>query len=184
VIDAARMAGLDGPNRSYDQQNIADAPTTTFTFVDQGRTHTVSVYALDMGGGPVEDAGGSEEAQARQDLSELRSKLSDLERWLPPGSVGPESAFAFDQARIYVEDPAPKDPSLAQEPIAWPLAPLASFGEAIPDQVALRCGTVGGSDLATIRPLLSAANELTPWRSDGRPYGLVVRPLLPDESGC
>jgi hypothetical protein len=28
------------------------------------------------------------------------------------------------------------------------------------------------------------ANELTPWRNDNHLYGLIFRPLLPDESGC
>ena len=33
-------------------------------------------------------------------------------------------------------------------------------------------------------PLVEQANQLTPWTSDGSQYGLLFRPLLPDESGC
>jgi hypothetical protein len=185
VVDAAREAGLDGPDHAYDRQTVADAPTTTFTFVDGGRTHVISVYALDVGGAPIADAGGSDEAQARQALSEFRSKLFDLERWLPAGSVGPESSFDADEVRVYVQEPATSDPTLAQEPVDWPLDdPLATFGEPVPDQQALRCGTVTGADLDTLRPLFEQSNELTPWRSEGRSYTLILRPLLPDESGC
>ena len=164
---------------------MADAPTTMFTFVEGGRTHVISVYALDVGGAPIADAGGSDEAQARRALSEFRSKLFDLERWLPAGSVGPESTLEPDAIRVYVQEPATSDPTLAQEPIDWPLAePLATFGRPVPDQPALRCGTVSGDDLDTLRPLFEQSNELTPWRSDGTSYTLILRPLLPDESGC
>jgi hypothetical protein len=185
LVEAARLAGLDGPDRSYDRQSVADAPTTTFTFVDGGGTHVISVYALDIGGGTVAGPSGSDEAQARRQLSQLRTKLLDLERWLPSGSVGPQSSYDYDEVRIYLQEPAVRDPSLAQKPIAWPLAqPLATFGEPLAEQPGLRCGTAGGVDLDTLRPLLAEANELTPWRSEGRTFSLIVRPLLPDESGC
>jgi hypothetical protein len=84
-----------------------------------------------------------------------------------------------------VQEPETSDPTLAQEPIDWPLTePLATFGRPVPDQPALRCGTVSGDDLHTLRPLFEQSNELTPWRSDGTSYTLILRPLLPDESGC
>jgi hypothetical protein len=185
IVDAAREAGLDGPDHAYDRQTVADAPTTTFTFVEGSRTHVISVYALDVGGAPIADAGGSDEVQARRALSEFRSKLFDLERWLPAGFVGPESTFEAHAIRVYVQEPATSDRTLAQEPIDWPLAePLATFGLPVPDQPALRCGTVGGDDLDTLRPRFEQSNELTPWRSDGTSYMLILRPLLPDESGC
>ncbi|HVA85136.1 MAG TPA: hypothetical protein VNF73_02335 [Candidatus Saccharimonadales bacterium] len=41
-----------------------------------------------------------------------------------------------------------------------------------------------GADLATVEPLLQRASTLTPWTSGGHRWSIVVRPLLPDESGC
>jgi len=184
VMDAARKAGLDGPDRAYDTQPIADAPTTTFTFVEGGRRHVISAYALDTGGQP-RPGGTSGEARARRALADLRSKLFDLEHWLPAGSVGAESRFAFDGLRVYVEPGATRDVGLQEPPLDWPLAvPLATFGSPVAGRQELRCGTVEGTDLAALRPLAGRSNQLSPWRSGGAEYTLVLRPLLPDESGC
>ena len=46
ILEAARAAGLFGPDRQYTTMTISDAPTTTFTLVSDGRRHTMSVYAL------------------------------------------------------------------------------------------------------------------------------------------
>ncbi len=44
--------------------------------------------------------------------------------------------------------------------------------------------TYGVADLDTLLSLARSANELTPWASDGTQYGLIFRPLLPDEHTC
>ncbi len=33
-------------------------------------------------------------------------------------------------------------------------------------------------------PAVRNANQISPWTSDGKTYGITFRPLLPDESGC
>jgi hypothetical protein len=43
---------------------------------------------------------------------------------------------------------------------------------------------VEGDDLATLLPAVQHATQITPWTDDGSTYGIVFRPLLPDESGC
>ena len=48
----------------------------------------------------------------------------------------------------------------------------------------MRCGVVDGADLDTLWPILEKANALTPFTSGGKEYTFLVRPLLPDESGC
>ncbi|MGQ0669420.1 MAG: hypothetical protein ACT4PO_07075 [Actinomycetota bacterium] len=185
ILEAARAAGLAGPDRSYDCSSIADAPTTTFTFVDGDGTHVVSAYALAEG----LDCPGLEESErdARATLLDLQTMLSDLRSWLPEGSVGEEQPFEFDELRVFVGafDTIPEDPYLEQPVIDWPLAqPLASFGEPVADLEGFRCGTVHGEDLAQLLPSAKSANELTPWASDGATYHLLFRPLLPDENGC
>jgi hypothetical protein len=126
-----------------------------------------------------------EEQAARQALVDFQNRLYDLTSWLPEGSVGPEGPFTPSALRVYVQDPAPAgDPALHQEPVAWPLSPpLASFG-AVDPATGFQCGTVASEDLDLLLRLAQGANELTPWTSEGREYGLTFRPLLPDESGC
>ena len=125
-----------------------------------------------------------EEQAARQALVDFQNRLFDLTSWLPDGSVGPEGPYTPSALRVYVQDPPADDPALHQEPVAWPLStPLASFG-AVDPATGFQCGTVEGEDLDLLLPLAQAANELTPWTSEGRAFGLTFRPLLPDESGC
>lgn len=185
ILEAARAAGLAGPDRSYDCSAIADAPTTTFTFADSSGTHVVSAYALAE---ELDCPGlGESERDARAALLDLQNRLSDLRSWLPEGSVGEDRPFEFDELRVFVGayDTIPEDPYLEQPVVDWPLSqPLASFGEPVADLEGFRCGTVQGEDLARLLPLAGSANELTPWASDGSTYHLLLRPLLPDENRC
>ena len=62
---------------------------------------------------------------------------------------------------------------------------LATAGSApIPGDDSLRCQVISGDDVTTVMPLLEGANQATPFRSGDADYTLVVRPLLPGESGC
>jgi hypothetical protein len=176
ILAAARKAGLLGSNRHYDNPRIADAPTTTFTVVANGSRHVVSVYALGMEGP------GDSYPSDRSVLAAFQGKLSDLQSWLPAGSLGPEGPFRTDELRVYVMPYQPPE-DLAQPPMDWP---GGSFGGFLPvvDLTYVRCGTVSGSALPAALSAAGSAKELTPWRADGQRWTLVFRPLLPDESGC
>ena len=180
ILAAAKEAGLLGPDRSYDTMRVADAPTTTFTLVQDGVTHTVSVQALGIDQ-PVPDMP-ADEAEARTKLSALQAKLGDLASWLPRGSLGEEAPFQTDELRAFVFPyQAPQD--LMQKAVDWPLGSLAGFTP-LASMADVRCGTVSGDDLLRVLPTVEQANELTPWLVDGQRWALVFRPLLPDESGC
>jgi hypothetical protein len=183
ILEEAQRAGLLGEDPSYDYPCVTDLPTTTFTLVAGGRTHTVSAYALgfeDQMTGSCPDV----DVEARAKLLAFSTQLGDLGRWLPEGSVGRTEEYVPDEMRIYVT-PYREDPDLEQTPAEWPLAgSLADFGEPDPDLTDIRCGVVGGADLQTLLPQARASNELTPWTGDGEPVGLIFRPLLPDERGC
>ncbi len=180
ILEATRGAGLFGPNRHYDFPCIADVGTTTFTLNAEAEHHVVSAYALSEGQSdcPGVDTG------ARAKLARFQAKLGDLRSWLPEGSVGQDGQYAFTELRVYVR-PYTGDPTLSEREVAWPLTtPLADFGQAVANLPDTRCGVVGGDELATLLPDVRSANELTPWTSEGRSYGLLFRPLLPDEHGC
>lgn len=183
ILRAARDAGLMSGDATYDFRCIADAPTTVFTVNAGGSSSTVAASALSEGQGECPGA----DAQARSMLAAFQAKLGDLRRWLPDGSIGPEEPFEPAAIRLYVGRYAGQA-DLPQEAITWPLAPpLDAFGTPLTGQAAglqLRCGVVAGDELPTLLPDLASANQLTPWRSDGAEYRLLVRPLLPDEHGC
>lgn len=185
ILEEARKAGLLGRDATYDYPCVADVPTTTFTVVAEGVTHTVSAYAL----GFTEAAGQSAECpgvdtEARQKLYDFQVKFGDLRSWLPEGSIGPERGFEPTEMRVYVL-PYRGDPQLEQPPVDWPLAPgLDAFGDPDPNLADIRCGVVGGNDLSTLMPDARSANELTPWANEGSKFALIFRPLLPDEHSC
>ncbi len=109
-------------------------------------------------------------------------RLSDVPGWLGP-EVGPGRPHAAAAYGILV-GPPPEEPVVGQAPTAWPLGSLASFGSPLVGDPERRCGLVTGEAAATLRPLLEAATEITPWFDPDAPnrhYGLVVRPLLPGD---
>jgi hypothetical protein len=188
ILAEAQKAGLLGEDATYDYPCVADLPTTTFTVVAEGQTHTVSAYALGFEAGttgatgPCGDA--AIDAEARAKLLAFSTELGDLRGWLPEGSIGDDMPYTPTELRVYVR-PYVGNPDLEQQPTEWPLStPLASFGAADKNLDETRCGVVSGADLETLLPLANAANELTPWKSDGKDYALIFRPLLPDEHGC
>ncbi|MDQ4149425.1 MAG: hypothetical protein M3164_05465 [Actinomycetota bacterium] len=183
ISEAARRAGLASGNKHLPLETVADAPTTTFTFVENGTRHVVTAYALgmedeDMNVPPAD-------REARKALAGLRERLSGLESWLPPGSLGEEFPYDFKELRMFVRAGAPSPgPGLEQPPAEWPLPrPLSDFG-APTGRLELRCGAVTGEDLRILSERVRRATELTPWVSAGTTYSVVFRPLLPDESGC
>ena len=181
ILRAAKAAGLMDGDASYPYRCITDAATTVFTTNAEGSMSVVSAYALgDATGGSCPGV----DVEARQELFDFLSKLGDLS-WLPEGSVGAEEPFTADEVRIHVL-PYQGEPDLPQLPVDWPLVTaLDAFGEAVQGGLAeARCGVVSGADLDALWPLMQAANDLTPWVSDGKEYRLILRPLLPDEHGC
>jgi hypothetical protein len=185
LLQAALDAGLN-TDRSFTDLGsvgIADAPTTTFTLTVDGQTHTTEVYALgELSSKP--DGMSQDEYQARQDLLAFQKKATDLS-WLPQGAISDQGVYQPSGLRLFVSQ-YQADPSLTEPPANWPLSPgLATFGD--PFQSGLngtRCGTVVADAATTLLPLAEQANQLTPWTSGGTRYGILFRPLLPDESGC
>ncbi len=185
LLQAARDAGLLGPDAHYDLVGIADASSAEFTLNAGGRVHTISAYAL-MEAGDAPQGADPAVTEARAKLARFQAQLGNLERLLG-AELGSWSSYRADAIQLLVSAGAPDDgQGLTQQPLAWPLStPLATFGEALPTLFqGQRCGVVTGSDVEAVMPLLEQANTLTPWTDDGASYGLIVRPLLPGEEGC
>ena len=185
LLQAAIDVGLD-TDRTYTDMGsvaIADAATTTFTLVVDGQTHTTAVYALGELG-PKPETMSADEYQARMDLLAFETKATDLS-WLPDGSVTDQGTYRPSGVRVFSGEYRPDD-ARTEPAIEWPFTPgLATFGDPVDSgPIGMRCGAVTGDAAATLLPLAEEANQLTPWTSDGVRYGLLFRPLLPDESGC
>jgi hypothetical protein len=162
--------------------NVADAPTTVITVRADGIERTIEVYALaELPDRP--DGMPEEVFEARRRLSNLVTKLGALDPWLPQGSLGEETMYRTEAARLFVGEYVKVD-DLPQDPIAWPIdGSLARFGEPT-EPGSYRCGTLSAGDWRTLHDAASRANQLTPWTDAGDRFSILFRPLLPDESGC
>lgn len=188
LLEAAREAGLLGPDAHYDLGGIMDASSSEFTVNADGSVHTISAYALFESGGRDPQNPGADPAvmEARARLLTFQNQLGNLEALLGP-EVGDATPYVPAALQLLVTDGAPVDEqALGQEPIAWPLdVPLAEFGETMPSLImGERCGVVSDSDAEKLIPLAQQANTLTPWTDGDGVFGIAFRPLLPGETGC
>lgn len=178
IGEAARDAGLDGPDRHYENPTIADAPTTTFLFVDDEGRHVTSVEALEIGPEPP--------AEIRDRLVTFRDRITGLRTWLGEDAISEEQTYEPEAMAVYVIPPMDTDPEVPPNELEWPLGtPLSAVGEEIERPGAsIRCGVVSGDDLDTLLERAREATQITRWISEGEARSLVLRPLLPDESSC
>jgi hypothetical protein len=174
VLTWAEEAGLKGPDRQLGEPSF-DAGQTVFTVVTSDGAHQTSVPDLSVSDPEV----GA--------LRQFQDVTTNLRGYLGDDVVGDDVPYAFDRLRVIsgAADPSTVvDPELATT-LQWRLdTPIADLGSDISEPSNWKCGVVEGDDLATLRPLLDQANELTIWESDGNQYVLRLHPLLPDEDAC
>jgi hypothetical protein len=177
IIAAAQAAGLAGPDRTLPDDHLADAPTTSFILdVDGNSRHVTDVVGLYES---------QDTSPQRQALRTFADQLTNVGEWLGSDAEPEAKPYAWQELRLGV---SATDPQQAGDPEFinfqdWPLEePLATFGE--PWGLGIRCGVVSGEDSAQVTAALASANQMTHWRSGGKTFSLIVRPLLPDEKGC
>jgi hypothetical protein len=173
---------------TYDFPGIADAADTVLEINVDGKSYRLSAYALaeavDGGVAPAIEVPPADIA-GRAAMREFIDALTQIPA---DDFVDEQHPYDFGALRLYVTKAAIVEDSEfpgEQPPIAWPLDDLATAGEPVENSpVGARCLVVEGDDLATIRPLLEGANQLSVFESEGEFYSLIPRPLYPDESGC
>ena len=162
LLESAQQAGLaSGTNASYPATSVADAPDTVFSVRSGAALTETSFGGL---GSDLDDNKTPAEVEARRAAAAF---LAELETIATSGEgAGP---FVPAAVRLLVQDEVPQ-PDLPQQPVDWPLASaLGSVGTPYfsGDPAGGRCLVVEGADLATLWPVLGAANALTPFVSEG-----------------
>ncbi|MGH2559042.1 MAG: hypothetical protein ACRDJH_08255 [Thermomicrobiales bacterium] len=189
LLAEANDAGLIGRGRQYDNDYVADAPTTAITVNANGQTTVVAAYAL----GFVESTSATEEEQVElEKIAKFVERMINLAEWLPASAIAePEDAYQIDRLQVVVAAETfavtAGDDLTPVPPVDWPLAaPLSSFGDPYEGygMEGARCAELTGDDLAALLPLLENAGSFAPWQSEGQTYAVLFRPLLPDESPC
>jgi hypothetical protein len=181
VLTAAREAKLLQNDVDYGRPAVFDADITTISVNADGTTYTSSIYGLGLDS--TDDGLTMEQQQARAALGDFRAKLGDPNKFAATQLTW--EAYDFTAMKVWSR-PVPADfetmyAGIHPNQLPWPLADLATSGEAIGDQ-GLRARVIIGGDLATLKALLPQATQWTMWQSGTASYLLYLRPLLPDEA--
>ncbi|HEV7810061.1 MAG TPA: hypothetical protein VGO64_05655 [Candidatus Limnocylindrales bacterium] len=168
--------GLGTARDAYIDGRIADAPNTIFTIHAGGLDKTVVVNALGGGGQP-----GPDDA-ARAAFLKVAGRLGDFDQ----GGTVSTDEYATDRYRFVLTQ---RDAQPTDRPMAWPWPTLkvsdfkpgandASGGIALPHRV----GGQADVDALGLKDTAGGLQGLVVKGPDGKTYGLVVRPLLADET--
>lgn len=173
---ALRDGGLAIAKAEYQNPLVADAPTAIFEVNADGGKKKVSVVALGMEGEQGPDTA------IKASMAKLGERLRDFDR----GGTLSSAAFAPAGYRAVLMD-ASGGGSGPARPWPWPSLTLDDFSFP-PDPSALQQGTrvLSPDELAAIgvEGLENGVQSgLTVTGPDKKPYTLVIRPLLPDETG-
>jgi hypothetical protein len=184
LIDLARDKDLLHTIR-YDFPGIADAADIVLTIHLDGKTYRVTAYALaeagvDAPAAPLDEATTKGRAALRAFIDALTAvPVSDF--------ADAEHPYVAKRVRLYASTAVvvPNSELPGEQPaIDWPLEDLGTTGGAVANHDGTRCQVIAGDDLAKVLPLLAHANQLSTFRSGEELFSLIVRPLLPVETGC
>ena len=180
VQDLLEFALSDGAlaiaRADYQNPLVADAPTAIFEINADGASKKVSVVALGM-----EDQQPGPDTAIKTSLAKLGDRLRDFDR----GGTLTSAAFAPAAYRAVLTD-ASGGAGAPVRPWPWPSITIDEFTFPA-DASALRQGTrvmtPDELDAIGIDGLENGAQSgIYVKGPDGKPYSLVIRPLLPDET--
>jgi hypothetical protein len=177
LVDRAMAAGV-AETSDLGSPPVADAPSTRFTVVTASDTYVREVYALwETPAGEGTASGVTAEQEA------ARAKLSGLLTALTDAAAGQSQAYEPDAVAAIASPWLDPEDGLEQPDVAWPGPALPGEPSGGPADVG--CVTATGDQAQTLLAAADAANSATPWvTADGTRWSVILRPLLPDESGC
>ena len=172
LVQKALAAGV-GSDTDFGRPSVTDQADTRFTVATTQGVKQTSVYALDL----VEDELlRSLTVAQRSARRELKYVLDELRE--PGRDSVPYPATSLAAVSVAYTQPDGGAPP----PVAWPGPALP--GDPIGPGGQIGCVTVTGDAAKSMLATAAMANAATPWTSGGKQWGLRLRPLLPDESGC
>jgi hypothetical protein len=174
LVDRAMAAGV-ADTSDLGMPPVADAPSTRFTVVTASDTYVREAYALWEA--PQEGGGLTAEQEA------ARAKLSDLLTALTDAAAAESEPYEADAVAAVASPWVDPEDGLQQPEVAWPGPALP--GEPTGGPADVGCVTATGDQARALLDAAASANAATPWVTpDGMRWSVVLRPLLPDESGC
>ncbi|TFV89134.1 hypothetical protein [Blastococcus sp. CT_GayMR16] len=174
LVDRALAAGV-AETSDLGSPPVADAPNTRFTVVTASDTYVREIYALFET--PLENSGLTADQEA------ARAKLSDFLATVTDPSGTQSHAYEADTVAAIASPWIDPEDGLEQPEVAWPGPALP--GEPTGGPFEISCVIASGDQARAVLEAAGSANGATPWvTADGARWSVVLRPLLPDESGC
>jgi hypothetical protein len=177
LLSAARDAGLvAGGDREYMPPGdlTLDYPETHVTVTAGGSTSRTFVYGL----ATHFDSLGPKVNAERAGIADFLDRLDAAIR-------GTASApYVAASVRVWTKPFADGAFAPAQTPVAWPLADGLQAFRARSAGDTVTCGVLTGPDATAVLAAAAKATDRTPWTSGGERFTVILRPLLPGESGC
>ncbi|GAA3921805.1 hypothetical protein GCM10022629_31560 [Amorphoplanes auranticolor] len=178
LLDKAVAAGVR-PGIDFGQPGVADAPTTEVTVVTAAGKRTVGAVAL-REAQPDDPQLTKAQQQARTKLRAFVDELGDLTTRLmtgEPQQYRPEIIAGIVQP--YVE---PEDQPGRPRAVPWPGPALP--GEPMNPDLKLSCVAATGEQADAVLAAAKDATAISPWVWADKSWSVLLRPLLPDETGC
>lgn len=160
----ARATTLMDPGTDYGEPEVTDLAGTSVLLNDGEQEYEVSVYALGVTSGLS-----YRQRERRQQLQEIVDEAFALATTSP---ATPERIQVMSGNASGYEADAP-----------WPGPEPSTFMTDSSAPTAKQCGVLEGATAAAVYDAAVAKGDQL-WLVNGAPALLVVRPLLPDESGC
>ena len=175
ILAEARSDGLVGIQKEFGTQ-LAGGMTCHVELMAEGKTSDLS-GTCPSGAITGTPAPGSDKA-----FWSFWNRITNLQGWVG-AELGQSTAFTPVKVDVLLIPPADPTGGIVPAQTPWPLAStFATFGTGASSD--MRCGTVTGTDLSTLLPVVKTANELTRFvDSTNAKMSLIVRPLVPGETG-
>jgi hypothetical protein len=180
ILDAATEAGLLSGTTDFAPDRMPGSRVAEVVLVIDGVEHRLTgdpdrqIVCVTT---PCEAAPGTPEA-----FGGFWAKLEDPQAFLGE-ELGAAEVYEPTRLAILLTEPH-LDATIEPEYADWPVegVSMRDFGVELPGTPPARCGIVEGDDVSIVIDALRAGNEYTRWRDgSGDEYGIVSRPLLPDE---
>jgi hypothetical protein len=162
---------------NYENNQVADAGSTTFTLNAAGLAKMVNVYALGMNDGAAPG-----ELADRQGFELLVQQLGTFEQRGKNGELGEIAPYDPAVYRVYLISSEGAPPQVP--PIDWPWPDLTPADFKLTDNVnnARNFGNLDKDHVSKLEKTPTGGRSgLYVKASDGTVYSVAIRPLFPDE---
>ena len=181
LADALGPGGLGVAKPSYENMQVADAPTAVFAFDADGRQKRISVYALGMA---MDDpANPNPDAAVLTAMAALAERLRNFDQEIAKGNATDVGLYAPTRFRASLLEGGPGADGV---PRPWPWPTFGPDAFSVVDQetgFGFPSKVLSGIEMSLLgleKPEggVSGISLIGP---NGTVYGLGLRPLLPDE---